>query len=132
MTIMKTGTALLVGVCAAVGLATQCLAHEDEAGNKKTGTHLGTVHGVISDSMCKFDHEAMVKSGQYGKTDADCITKCEQQGMKLVLADKKNKTIYNFVNAKEAKPFAGKSVAITGHIDESSKVIHIHSIKAEK
>jgi hypothetical protein len=90
------------------------------------------MHGVVSDSMCKFNHDAMIKSGQYGKNNAECVLKCEQQGMKLVLADKKNKAVYSFVNAKEAKPFAGQPVVIVGHIDESSKVIHIHSIKAEK
>jgi hypothetical protein len=100
--------------------------------NKPTGTHVGTVHGVIGDSMCKTDHKGMIKSGKYGKTDADCIAKCLKEGMKLTLEDEKAKTSYTFVNSKEAKAFAGKKVAVTGHIDETNKVIHIHSIKADK
>lgn len=129
---IKTSVATVIGLCTILAGAGRGLAHDEDASGKKSGAHLGTVHGVISDSMCKFDHDAMIKSGQYGKTAAECIAKCEQQGMKLVLADKKNQTVYTFVNPKEAKPFVGKSVAVTGHIDDGSKVIHIHSIKAEK
>lgn len=123
---------LLTTLCAAFGLAGPAFAHEGEGQGKGSTTGLATVHGVISDSMCKFDHSAMVKSGKYGKDDAECIAKCEAQGMKLVLADKKNNAIYNFVNPKEAKAFAGKKVAVTGHVDNASKVIHIHHINLDK
>ncbi len=132
MTKRKINTAFLVGLFTVAGLTNQCFAHEEQGVGKKAGTHLGTIRGVISDSMCKFDHDAMIKSGQYGKNDAECVVKCEQQGWKLVLADKKNNAIYSFVNAKDAEPFAGKPVIIVGHIDESRKVVHIHRIKAEK
>lgn len=122
-------TLLLTSLASCIGLAS--LAHEGE-NNKPSGTKVGTVHGVIGDSMCKADHKGMVKSGKYGKTDADCIAECLKEGMKLTLEDPKTKTSYTFVNSKEAKPFAGKKVVVTGHIDETNKVIHIHSIKADK
>ncbi|HEY9682470.1 MAG TPA: hypothetical protein V6C86_12895 [Oculatellaceae cyanobacterium] len=122
---------LVTFLTSSTGLAS--FAHEGENDSKPTGgTHVGTVHGVIGDSMCKTDHKGMIKSGKYGKTDADCIARCLKDGMKLTLEDPKTKTSYTFVNSKEAKPFAGKKVAVTGHIDETNKVIHIHSIKADK
>ena len=132
MTITKQYAAIILAVSAATCISGIAQGHEaDEAAHAKGrhGVYSGTAHGVISDSMCKFDHSAMVKSGNVdAKT---CTEKCVEQGNKLVLADKKNNIVYTFVNAKEAKPYAGKQVAITGHIDPDTKVIHIHSIKAE-
>lgn len=120
-----------VGVTA--GMSSAALSHDsDEASHAKGkhGVYSGTVHGVISDSMCKFDHSAMIKAG-HGADAKSCTEKCVKEGNKLVLADKKNKIVYTFVNAKEVKSYAGKQVAITGHIDPDTKVIHIHSVKAE-
>lgn len=120
-----------------IGLALNCpavLAHEETAqnvtANKTGGVHSGTVHGVISDSMCKFDHKGMIKGG-HGKDAASCTQKCVSEGAKLVLADKKENTVYTFSNSKMAKAFIGKTVDITGHIDPSTKVVHIHTIKAD-
>lgn len=121
---------LVTFLTSSTGIAS--FAHEGENDSKPSGTQVGTVHGVIGDSMCKTDHKGMIKSGKYGKTDADCIAKCLKDGMKLTLEDQKTNTSYTFVNSKEAKAFAGKKVAVTGHIDHTNKVIHIHSIKADK
>lgn len=105
-------------------------AHEEEQKAPQKGVYEGTVHGVISDSMCKFDHTAMIKAG-HGKDAASCTKKCVGEGNKLVLADKKDNIVYTFSNSKKAEPFAGKSVAVSGHIDPQTKVIHIHEIKSE-
>lgn len=128
-----------VGLTAALGVAltlsSAAFAHEesgkDAAADARGGTvHAGTVPGVISDSMCKFDHLAMIKSGS-GKNAASCTKNCVAKGAKLVLANKKENKIYTFSNSKMAKAYAGKIVDVTGHIDPQTKVIHIHSIKAE-
>jgi hypothetical protein len=105
-------------------------AHDEGKGTAPKSVYVGTVTGVISDSMCKFDHTAMIKSG-HGKDAASCTKKCVSDGNKLVLADKKDNTVYSFSNSKLAKAMAGKSVSVTGHIDPETKVIHIHSIKAQ-
>lgn len=98
--------------------------------NKKAAIRSGTVTGVISDSMCKFDHSAMIKAG-HGTNAVTCTQKCVEEGNKLVLCDAKSKIVYNLSNATKVKKFAGKSVSITGHIDDQTKVIHVHSIKAQ-
>lgn len=103
----------------------------NEAAKASSGVHLGTVNGVISDSMCKGDHTAMIKGG-HGTDAASCTNKCVKEGNKPVLVDKKDKIVYTFSNGKLARPFAGKSVSVTGHIDSDTKVIHIHQIKAIK
>lgn len=126
--------ALILAVGVTASMSHTALSHEghdsDEAAKEKHGVYSGTVHGVISDSMCKFDHSAMIKAG-HGTDAKSCTEKCVKEGNKLVLADKKNKLVYTFVNSKEVKSYAGKKVAITGHIDPDTKVIHIHSVKAE-
>lgn len=133
MTITKKNQAVILAVSIAAGTSSTALSHEgDEVAHAKGhhGVYQGTVHGVISDSMCKFDHTAMIKAG-HGTDAKTCTEKCANVGNKLVLADKKNQIVYTFVNSKEAKSYAGKQVAITGHIDPDTKVIHIHSVKAE-
>ncbi len=92
--------------------------------------HEGTIYGVISDSMCKFDHSGMIKAG-HAKDSADRTKKCVSKGSKLVLADEKNNIVYGLANPSKANQFAGKRVSVEGHIDTKAKVVHIHSIKAE-
>lgn len=107
------------------------LAHGDEqhSDKGKQAVRSGTVSGVISDSMCKFDHSAMIKAG-HGTNAVTCTQKCLKEGNKLVLCDPKTKTVYNLTNATKVEKYAGKSVAVTGHIDTDTKVIHVHSVKA--
>ncbi len=121
------GALIIAGLA---GVTSAAFAHDGTESTPKKGLYEGTVHGVISDSMCKFDHAGMIKGG-YGKDAAGCIMKCVSQGYKLVVADEKNNVVYEFRNPQKAEPFAGKSVAISGHIDPQTKVIHIHDIKAE-
>lgn len=90
----------------------------------------GTIRGTLSDSMCKGSHASMIKMGGYGSNAAECTQKCLKEGYKLVLIDQKTKAVYSLQNPGLAKKFAGKNVVITGHIDSSSKVVHIHSVKA--
>src|SRR5579871_6363016 len=98
--------ALIIGTCVGTSAVN---AHDEGKGTASKGVYQGTINGVISDSMCKFDHTAMIKSG-HGKDAASCTKKCVSDGNKLVLADKKNDTVYTFSNSKMAKAMAGKSV----------------------
>lgn len=108
------------------------LAHGDEHRSQKDkqAVRSGTVSGVISDSMCKSDHSAMIKNG-HGKDDASCTRACWKEGNKAVLIDKKNNVVYNLTNAKSVNKYAGKTVTVTGHIDDDTNVIHVHSVKAQ-
>jgi PBP1b-binding outer membrane lipoprotein LpoB len=91
------------------------------------GVHEGTISGAISDSMCGKDH---MKMGDMGKDAELCSHKCVEAGAKYVLvAD--NGEVYQLSDQKRAKEFAGKSVQISGHIDETSKAIHLHGISGQ-
>lgn len=90
-----------------------------------------TIRGTISDSMCKGGHEGMIKMGGYGKTEAACVQKCFAQGYKPVLVDKKSGVIYVVSNPKIAKKFTGKTVIVTGNVDDKSKVVQIHHLREE-
>jgi len=86
--------------------------------------YLGTLKGVISDSMCGKDHSKMV--GATGDAKA-CIAKCIASGAKYVLVDSKGDK-YDLSDQDKAKKMSGQQVAITGHIDPAGKSIHVHTI----
>jgi len=90
--------------------------------------YLGTINGVISDSMCGKDHKGM---GELGKNPAACTKKCIEGGAKYVLVDQKG-DVYALSNQEKPADFAGKPVAITGHIDPTEKSIHVHSLAPQK
>lgn len=87
----------------------------------------GTVSGVISDSMCGADHSKM---GDLGKNAEICAKKCVEQGAKYVLVDEQGQT-YALSDQNKAGSFAAKAVTVKGHIDPSSKSIHVHSLAAK-
>lgn len=126
----------LLSLVASIVFANMAVAHDEPAakansgGQAQHGVHEGTVSGVISDSMCKFDHTSMIKSG-YAKDATACTNKCVKSRQKLVLCDKTNHIMYAFTNSKAVKSYAGKTVAVSGHIDADTKVIYVHSIKAK-
>lgn len=89
----------------------------------------GTMKGLLSDSMCKGDHAGMIKMGGYGTTAVSCSQKCLKEGNSLVFVNSKTKAVYTLQNPGTAKKYAGKTVTISGHIDNASKVIHVHRVK---
>lgn len=91
------------------------------------GVHEGTIGGVISDSMCGKDH---MKMGDMGKDAEVCSQKCVEAGAKYVLVADSGE-VYQLSDQKRAKEFAGKPVKISGHIDETSKAIHLHGISGQ-
>lgn len=98
-------------------------AQESRAGE----VYEGTISGVISDSMCGKDHSKM---GELGKDAAACTKKCVEGGAKYVLVDDKGE-VYGLSDQDKPADFAGKSVAIEGHIDPKEKAIHVHSLAAK-
>lgn len=92
-----------------------------------TGVHEGTISGAISDSMCGKDH---MKMGDMGKDAELCSHKCVEAGAKYVLVADSGE-VYQLSDQKRAKEFAGKPVQISGHIDETSKAIHLHGISGQ-
>ena len=98
-------------------------------GQSKGGeVYLGTINGVISDSMCGKDHKGM---GELGKDPVACTKKCIEGGAKYVLVDEKG-VVYALSNQEKPADFAGAQVAITGHIDPTEKSIHVHSVAPKK
>lgn len=90
--------------------------------------YLGTLTGVISDSMCGKDHKGM---GELGKDPVACTKKCIKSGAKYVLVNEKG-DVYALSNQEKPADFAGAQVAITGHIDPTEKSIHVHSLAPKK
>lgn len=90
--------------------------------------YLGTINGIISDSMCGKDHKGM---GELGKDPVACTKKCIRGGAKYVLVDEKG-SVYALSNQEKPADFAGAQVAITGHIDPAEKSIHVHSLAPQK
>lgn len=86
--------------------------------------YLGTINGVISDSMCGKDHSKM---GGATTDPAACAAKCVAGGAKYVLVDAKG-DMYGLSDQDKAKEVAGKQVAITGQIDTTEKSVQVHSI----
>lgn len=109
--------------------ATQSSPKESSTTKETTtgGVHEGTIAGVISDSMCGKDH---MKMGDMGKDAQACSHKCVEAGAKYVLVAESG-DIYQLSDQKRAKEFAGKPVEISGHIDETSKAIHLHGISGQ-
>lgn len=102
---------------------TQTSQTTDQAGGK---VYSGTISGVISDSMCGNNHTSM---GELGKDSVSCTRKCVEQGAKYVLVDETD-NIYSLSDQGKAGKFAGKTVSVAGHIDPSTKAIHVHSLEA--
>jgi uncharacterized protein DUF5818 len=90
-----------------------------------------TFSGEIMDSACAKEgsHDAMMKKA--GLTDkADCVKACVKMGGKYVLFNAASKTTYELDDQSKPEQFAGKNVKVTGTLDETTKTIHVTSIKA--
>lgn len=80
-----------------------------------------TFVGHISDSMCGLKH--MMPGG-----DKECTLKCVEGGSKFVLADTKNKKVYELSDQESPRKFAGQNVKVTGTL--SGNTISVSSIEA--
>lgn len=103
---------------------------DSEVKQKKdaSAVYEGTISGAISDSMCGKNHSTM---GEAGKDPIVCTRKCVESGAKYVLVDSKSGEVYNLSDQEKFADLAGKTVSIEGHIDPSSKSIHVHSVNSQ-
>jgi len=90
-----------------------------------------TYTGEIMDSACSGmgSHEAMTKNNPR-MTTKECTTTCVQHGSKYVLYNAAAKAVYQLDDQKKPEQFAGAKVSVTGTLDDSTKTIHVVSIKA--
>ena len=91
-----------------------------------------TYKGEIMDSACAAggSHAGMMKDHP-GMTAKDCTNGCVQHGAKYVLYDADSKTVYQLDDQKKPVQYAGMKVAVMGSLDDSSKTIHVASIKGQ-
>lgn len=91
--------------------------------------------GVISDSQCAMNvhslsrsHKEMLKTGNFGKTPADCVWYCiTQRGGRFVLQS--GKKVYKLDDQNIDRELAAQKVRITGTLDEKTDTIHVLKIE---
>jgi hypothetical protein len=91
--------------------------------------------GEISDSQCGFNvhslgrsHEEMMKTGNMGKTPAECAAKCVgNMGGQFVFVSSNKKNAYKVEPQDLVKDFAGQRVIIQGNLVNG--LIHVSSVK---
>jgi hypothetical protein len=90
---------------------------------------------VISDSQCALNvhslshsHKEMLKSGDFGKTPADCVWHCvKERGGRFVLQN--GRQVYKLDDQNIDRELAAKKVRITGTFDEQTDTIHVLKIE---
>ncbi len=90
-----------------------------------SGANQRTFTGVITDTMCGKDHDAMKIS-----PDSKCVLECvkHDKSVKYALFDGKN--VYALSDQKTPEQFAGKRVKVTGTLYEKTKILKVDSIAA--
>lgn len=91
--------------------------------------------GVISDSQCALNvhslsrsHKEMLKSGDFGKTPADCVWHCvKERGGKFVLQN--GRKVYKLDDQNIDRELAAQKVRIIGTLDQQSDTIHVLKIE---
>lgn len=119
--------AILMGIAVLAGVVTG-------AGNEQPRVFTGE----IADSQCALNvhsltrsHQEMLKSKYMGGTAKDCAEYCVKYlGGDFVLSTKDE--VYRFDNPEKARPFAGKTVKITGTLEPKMRLIQIEKIDAVK
>ena len=93
-----------------------------------------TFTGEIMDSQCAAmgTHEQMIKTFEKVSTAKECTLACVKQGGKFVLFSASTRSTYQLDDQKKPAQFAGASVTVTGTLDDSSKTIHLASIKLSR
>ena len=79
--------------------------------------------GKIGDSQCGLKHPMGMGS------DKDCTLMCVKGGGKFILADQKEKVVYQLDDQKTPEQFAGQMVKVTGTLDKKTKTIKVKSIE---
>jgi hypothetical protein len=86
-----------------------------------------TFTGVITESMCLTDHQAMNLG-----PDAECIRKCVKadKNVKYVLHD--GKKAYKLSDQQTPEKFAAQRVKVTGTLYEKTGIIKVDRIEAAR
>ncbi len=86
-----------------------------------------TFQGVVTESMCKTDHQAMNMG-----PDPACIRACVKadKNVKYVLHD--GKKMYKLSDQQTPEKFAGQRVKVTGTLYEKTGIIAVDRIEAAK
>ncbi|HEY9868425.1 MAG TPA: hypothetical protein V6D08_04615 [Candidatus Obscuribacterales bacterium] len=88
----------------------------------------GEKTGTISDSLCGPSHAGMLRTGSMGADDASCTVKCVEAGSQFVLVESGTGKIYRLLDQSKPRELAGKSVRITGQINEAARIIRPESL----
>ncbi len=94
-----------------------------------------TFIGQIADTQCALNvhsldrsHKVMIKTGNAGKTPADCSRYCvSQRGGKFVLQTKTE--VYKLSNQELAEKNAGMKVKVVGTLDPKTNYLDVRSIQ---
>ncbi len=87
-----------------------------------------TFTGVITDTMCKANHEPM-----HMKPHSKCVRECvkmDPSRWKYALYD--GESVYVLSDQTTPAEYADQKVKVTGKLDESSKTIHVEKIEPVK
>jgi hypothetical protein len=86
-----------------------------------------TYTGIITDTMCKFDHKSMGISPD-DKCVRDCVGDGKTYKYALLVGDK----VYILSDQETPAKFAAQKVAVTGVLYTKTNVLKVDSIKAVK
>jgi hypothetical protein len=86
-----------------------------------------TFTGVITDSMCGANHEAMHVS-----PDSKCVKECIKMDSRFKYALYDGKNVYILSDQQTPEKYAAQKVKIIGVLDQNSKTLKVQSIKALK
>lgn len=64
-----------------------------------------------------------------GATEGTVHGTIEEKDGKLMLTGTPDKMNYTLTDAEKAKQYVGKTVMVSGHVDHSSMMIHVHKIE---
>jgi hypothetical protein len=86
-----------------------------------------TYVGIISDTMCKYDHKAM------GATDpAKCVRDCVGDGKTYKYALLVGKDLYTLSDQQTPAKFAAQKVKVTGVLYPKTNILKVEKIEAAK
>jgi hypothetical protein len=89
-----------------------------------TAAEKRTFTGVITDTMCGANHNAMGVS-----PDSKCVLECvkHDKSVKFALYDGRN--VYTLSDQQTPEKYAGQKVKITGTLYEKTKILQVDSIE---
>lgn len=81
----------------------------------------GAVNGWVVDSKCG--------AKMANANSADCVKKCLAAGAKLAFVPDGTQDVLIVDNPDTLKGHEGHHIALTGHVDNDKKTVHVESVK---